>query len=169
LYPGRKEKQASPSAIYTCIYGETAKAPGLKEHFRQKQAKPRCRKGIKDRRGQIPGRVSIDERPKIAGEKSRAGDWEGGIMESAGKNACIAAFADRKTKALPAKIMPDKRARTLNKAAVRAFKPIAAPARNTLTLDNGKEFSAHKSLSEALSRDIYFAHGSGGLTDTPMG
>jgi IS30 family transposase len=30
--------------------------------------------------------------------------------------------------------------------------------RNTLTLDNGKEFAAHKSLSQALGLDIYFAH-----------
>jgi IS30 family transposase len=30
--------------------------------------------------------------------------------------------------------------------------------RNTLPLDNGKEFAAHKSLSQALGLDIYFAH-----------
>jgi IS30 family transposase len=46
----------------------------------------------------------------------------------------------------------------LNKAAVRAFKLVSAPMRHTLTLDNGKEFAAHKSLSEALTLDIYFAH-----------
>jgi IS30 family transposase len=56
-------------------YGLRAKAPVLKEHFRQKQAKPRRWKGTKDRRGQIPDRVSIDERPNIVEEKSRAGDW----------------------------------------------------------------------------------------------
>jgi IS30 family transposase len=39
-----------------------------------------------------------------------------------------------------------------------AFKPIPASMRNTLALDNGKEFAAHKSLSEALALDIYFAH-----------
>jgi IS30 family transposase len=158
VYPGRPEKQASTSAIYTCIYRETAKDPALKVHFRQKQAKPRHRKGVKDRRGQIIGRVSIDERPKIVEEKSRTGDWEGDTIESAGKNAYIATFVDRKTKFLLAKIMPDKTAASLNKAALRAFNPIPARMRNTLTLDNGKEFSAHKSLSQTLMLDIYFAH-----------
>jgi IS30 family transposase len=38
----------------------------------------------------------------------------------------------------------------LNRAAIRAFKPIAAPMRNTLTPDNGKELAARKSLSQAL-------------------
>jgi IS30 family transposase len=31
-------------------------------------------------------------------------------------------------------------------------------ARNTLTLDNGKEFAAHAGLSQALCIDMYFAH-----------
>jgi IS30 family transposase len=95
LYPGRKEKWVSVSTIYTGIYRETVRNPALKVHFRQRQAKPRQRKGGKDRRGQIPDRVSIDERPKIVEEKSRVGDWEGDAVESAGKNAYIAAFVDR--------------------------------------------------------------------------
>jgi IS30 family transposase len=65
---------------------------------------------------------------------------------------------DRKTKLLLAKIMADKSAATLNRAAVRAFKPMPADMRNTLTVDNGKEFAAHKSLSQTLGIDIPFAH-----------
>jgi IS30 family transposase len=158
IYPDQQEKQVSPSTIYRHIYQETAKTPALKVHFRQKQAKPRRRKGAQDRRGQIIDRVSIDERPIIVEEKSRVGDWEGDTVESAGKNAYIATFVDRKTKLLPAKIMPDKREATLKLAAVRAFKPIPADMRNTLTVDKGKEFAGHKSLSQALGIDIYFAH-----------
>jgi IS30 family transposase len=61
------------------------------------------------------------------------------------------------SKFLPAKVMPDKTAAILNKAAVRAFKPVPAPMRNTLTLNNGKEFAAHKELSQTLEIDICFA------------
>jgi IS30 family transposase len=157
-YPDRPEKQASTSTIYKYIYQETSKDPSLKDHFRQKQAKPRKRSGVKDRRGQIIGLVSIDERPKIVEEKSRVGDWEGDTIESAGKSAYIATFVDRKTKFLLAKVMPDKKADTLNKAALRAFRGIPPEVRNTLTLDNGKEFAAHGSLSQTLSIDIFFAH-----------
>jgi IS30 family transposase len=70
-------KQASTSTIYTCLYEETAKDPTLKEHFRQGQGKLWKRKGVKDRRGRIPDRVSIDERPKVVEGKGRAGDWRG--------------------------------------------------------------------------------------------
>jgi IS30 family transposase len=157
-YPDKPEKQASTSTIYRHIYRETAEDPLLKDHFRQKQAKPRKRSGAKDRRGQIIGRVSIDERPDVVEEKRRVGDWEGDTIESAGKSAYIATFVGRKTKFFLAKLMPNKRAETLNKAAVRAFRGIAPEERNTLTLDNGKEFAAHSSLAEALSIDIFFAH-----------
>jgi IS30 family transposase len=53
--------------------------------------------------------------------------------------------------------MPDKTAASLNGAAARAFKPIPAQMRNTLAVDNGKEFTAHKSLSQVLGIDICFA------------
>jgi IS30 family transposase len=86
------------------------------------------------------------------------GDWEGDTVENAGKNTYIATFVDRKTKVLLAKIMPDKTAAALNRAAIRTFKPISAQMLNTLTLDNGKEFAAHKALLQALALDIYFAH-----------
>jgi IS30 family transposase len=59
--------------------------PAVKEHFREKQAKTRKRKGVKDLRGQIVDRVPINERPKIVEERSRAADWEGDTIESAGK------------------------------------------------------------------------------------
>ena len=158
LYPDQEEKKVSASTIYTHLYRETAKDNALKVHFRQKHPKPRKRSGVKDRRGQIIDRVSIDERPKIVEEKSRTGDWEGDTIESAGKTAYIATFVDRKSKMLLAKIMPNKMALTLNKAALRAFRPIPAQKMTTLTLNNGKEFAAHKALSEALDLDIYFAH-----------
>jgi IS30 family transposase len=102
-HPDKPEKQASTPAIYKRLYQEIAGGPPLKDHFRQKQAKPRKRRGTKDRRGQITGRVLIDERPKAVKQKSRAGGWEGDAIESAGKNAYIATFVDRKTKFLLAK------------------------------------------------------------------
>jgi IS30 family transposase len=54
--------------------------------------------------------------------------------------------------------MPNKTAAPLNKAALRAFSSIHQEARNTLTVDNGKAFAAHRGLSAALSIDLYFVH-----------
>jgi IS30 family transposase len=76
--------------IYRQVYQETAKIPSLKVRFRQNHSKLRQRSGIKNRRSRILDRISIDQRPKVVEGKSHAGDWEGGTVESAGKNACIA-------------------------------------------------------------------------------
>jgi IS30 family transposase len=125
--------------------------------FPSKTGKTAPPKGSQRPPRQIPGRVSIDERPNIVEEKSRAGDREGGTIESAGKNACIATFVDRKTKFLLAKLMPDKSAASLNGAAVRVFEPVPAQMRNTLAVDSGKRFAVRRSLSQTLALDIYFA------------
>jgi hypothetical protein len=50
--------------------------------------------------------------------------------------------------------MPDKTAAALNRAAARAFKPIPARMRNTLALDNDKEFTAHRSLPQTLATGL---------------
>jgi IS30 family transposase len=172
-YPDRPEKRSSTSTIYTHIYQGMTKDPSPKDRFGQKQAEPRKRSGAKDRRGQITGRISIDERPDVVEQKSRAGDREGDTVERAGKSAYMATFVDRKTKFLLAKPMPNKRAETVDKAAVRAFRGIAPDARNTLAPDNGKGFAAHGSLPEALSIDIFLripiTGGSGVLTNIPTG
>jgi IS30 family transposase len=42
--------------------------------------------------------------------------------------------------------------------AIRAFKPIPADMRNTLAVDNGKEFAGYKSLPQVPEIDICFAH-----------
>jgi IS30 family transposase len=87
-------------------------------------------------------------------EKVREGDTIGGV----GKTAYIATFVDKTTKLLRGKVMPNKAAATLNRAAVRAFRSIADEYIKTLTVDNGKEFAGHKELSQKLGCDIYFAH-----------
>jgi IS30 family transposase len=54
LRPEQPGKQASTSTVCACLYGETAKDPLLKEHFRQGQAKPRKRKGQKTAADKYP-------------------------------------------------------------------------------------------------------------------
>jgi IS30 family transposase len=46
VYPEQPEKQASPSTVYAYLYREAAKAPELKEHFRQNRASGRGHKTV---------------------------------------------------------------------------------------------------------------------------
>jgi IS30 family transposase len=90
--------------------------------------------------------------------KVRAGDREGDTVEGGGKTGYIATFVDKTTKYLAARVMPDKPARTPNRAVVRAFADLPEEPVKTLTMDSGKEFAAHKAPGERLGCPVYFAH-----------
>jgi IS30 family transposase len=157
-YGKNSEFNVSSETIYAYLYEKIANDSSLKKHFRHPRPKRQKRGGKKERRGKIPDQNPIENRPAIVNEKVRAGDWEGDTVEGAGKSAYIATFVDKTNKMLLARWMPNKMATTLNKAAARAFRDIPEAFRQTLTLDNGKEFAAHKALSDAIACPVYFAH-----------
>ena len=71
---GNSDAQVSPEWIYHCIYADKGSGGDLHKHLRC-QKKRRKRAGGRDRRGLIPNRVSIDERPEIVDQRKRLGDW----------------------------------------------------------------------------------------------
>ena len=157
-YPGQKNRHASTELIYQYLYRCVLTEPNLKVHFRQGQKKRNKRLSGKDKRGCIPNRTFIDERPAIVDEKSRIGDWEGDTIEGGGKKGYIATFVDRKTKFLIAYPLPTKATLGLVKGAKHAFSRIPKGAVKTLTVDNGKEFAAHSQLGIAIGGNVFFAH-----------
>ena len=156
-FPTDPKMKVSTETIYTIIYGKIASGINLKPFLRQGHKKRRKRLSGRDLRGCIPNRVMIDDRPSIVEEKTRCGDWEGDTIEGAGKQGYIATFVDRKTKLLIARKMENKKADTMVISAVKAFKEIPADFRETLTLDNGKEFAGHLEMAKKLDLDIFFA------------
>lgn len=148
----------SHETIYQHVYSRIRAGADLKAHLRQGRKKRRKRLSGKDKRGIIPGRVFIDDRPPIVDRKERIGDWEGDTIEGSRKKGYIATFTERKTKFLVAYPLARKVAADLVLGAESAFRHIPQDKRKTLTVDNGKEFALHKGLSRALKADIYFAH-----------
>ena len=61
--------------IYQYIYADKRAGGDLHKHLRC-QKKRRKRYGSNDRRGKIPNRVSIEQRPDVVDERNRLGDWE---------------------------------------------------------------------------------------------
>lgn len=98
--PEDKEKHVSTETIYKYLYNSLQQEPELRKYFRQGQKKRHKRLLGKHKRGCIPNRKFIGERPLIVETKSRLGDWEGDTIEGAGKKGYIANFVDRKTKFL---------------------------------------------------------------------
>ena len=111
-----------------------------------------------DGRGRIRNRVSIEQRPAKVDSRRRFGDWEGDTVHGAGHSGMIMTCVERKSGFLITSKMKDGTSARLNAAKERAFRIIPPKLRQTLTVDNGKEFAGHEQLSERLQLPIYFAH-----------
>ena len=148
----------SHETIYQYIYEQARQGNDLRIHLRHPRKVRRKRSAAKDRRGIIPGRVFIDDRPPIVDRKYRRGDWEGDTIEGAGKKGYVATFVDRKTKYLIAYKLEHKASKELVRGARKAFRTIPASLRKTITVDNGKEFAAHIELARELGVKVFFAH-----------
>ncbi len=101
--------------------------------------------------------MSIDERPAIVEQRSRIGDWEGDTIIGKKRKSALLTLVERKTLYTLIVKLTGKRADLLAEAAIRELMPLKAKV-NTITLDNGLEFAAHKTIADAVGADIYFAH-----------
>ena len=154
----KAQGQTAPSheRIYQYIYADKRQGGELHQHLRC-QKKRRKRYGKYDRRGQLPNRKSIDERPAVVAEKTRLGDWEADTIIGKSHQQAIVSLVERQSKlTLLAKVERNTE-EAVKQAMIAQLKPLVECV-HTITSDNGREFAAHAAIAEALSADFYFAH-----------
>lgn len=152
-----KKDGISHETVYQRVYADKRAGGGLWTHLRcQKQRRKRYGGG-RERRGQIPNRVSIDERPKVVDHKRRVGDWEGDTVIGARQQQAIVTVVERKTQFLVAGKVERKTAEAVGNAMLEQLRPLKDFV-CTLTMDNGKEFARHEAVAEGLEAKTYFAH-----------
>lgn len=140
--------------IYQFILANKEAGGSLYKHLRcQKQNRKRY--GSNERRGSLPNRRSIEERPEIVEERSRIGDWESDTIIGKGHKQAIVTLVDRKSRLL---LMQKVEKRTAEKVGEATITMLSTKTRKTLTSDNGKEFANHELVAEALKIDYFFAH-----------
>ena len=158
---GQLKKNSKPTVshetIYQFIIDDQKNGGELYKHLRLRRKKRRKRIKNGDHRGQIPNRVSIDDRPAIVDTKERVGDWE--IDTIIGKNhkGAIVTAVERNTKFSCMRHVRKKEASLVARALIDMLKPYENLV-HTLTSDNGKEFSEHVKIADALKAKFYFAH-----------
>lgn len=151
-----RQPAVSPERIYLYIYADKRRGGSLHCHLRS-QKKQRKRYGGYIRRGQIPNRVSIDQRPQIVARKTRFGDWEADTIIGARHQGALLSFTERKSKLVRLFKLESKAAAELKQSSIKLLRPLAARV-HTITVDNGKEFCEHEAIAAALQTRIYFAH-----------
>lgn len=146
----------SPEWIYQYILQDKQSGGDLHNHLRcQKQRKKRY--GAPDRRGQIKGRISIDERPDVVSQRSRIGDWEADTVIGKQGGAVLVTLVERKTRWSTIGKAPNRTAQEVKTVILECLQPLASMVQ-TLTYDNGKEFAQHQEISKELHCSGYFAH-----------
>jgi transposase, IS30 family len=109
-----------------------------------------------DRRGKIPNRRSIEERPAIVDERSRVRDWEADLILGKNHLGVVLTLTERKSRFTLLRTLTSKQANPIRDAIISLLKRDARL--KTITFDNGKEFAGHQQIASALNADCYFAH-----------
>ena len=148
--------QVSHESVYLHVYANKAAGGDLHTHLRSQ--KPRRKRHLcgRDRRGQIPNRRPISERPSHIEGRKQVGHWEGDTVIGAAHKQAIVTLVERRSGfALLAKVS-NKTADLVGRAIEAKLMPLNSRVK-TLTVDNGKEFADHQAIDQALGIQTYFA------------
>lgn len=146
----------SHERIYQFIWHDKKQGGDLYSHLRTQGKCYRKRGSAKDKRGQIVGRIDIENRPKIVEDKSRFGDLEIDLVIGANHQGALLTINDRATGMLKMKKIDNKEAMSVEAATIEILQDWK-PFMHTITSDNGKEFAYHQEIAKALEIDYYFA------------
>jgi len=138
--------------IYKFVYSPYGRQ--LEKHLRYRG---RRKKGKRSKPVKIENRTFIDERPEIANNRARFGDWEGDLIVS-GKNGkgVLLVLHERKSRIPIIEKIMSRKTSVINRYIQQ--KTGGFVCFNSLTIDNDVSFSRHQELSELIGAPVYFCH-----------
>ena len=141
--------------IYQYILSDKKFGGDLYRHLRCRK-KRRKRYGSYDRRGKIPNRISIEERPDVINDRLRVGDWEVDTLFGRGHKHVIVTLTERRSRMALVGKVGGLTAQAVCDVVIGLLTPLADRT-HSLTSDNGKEFALHQKIASQLDLDFYFA------------
>lgn len=117
------------------------------------KGKTRHTKNYEEKRGKIPITHHLIDRPQIANERLRIGDWEADTVLGKLGKACFVTLVDRCSRFLICTTVKAKKATLVSQAIINAL--VNQPV-HTITPDRGKEFAKHQEITDHLKAIIYF-------------
>ena len=149
------EVAVSHEWIYQYVYADKRAGGDLYKHLRC-QKKRRNRYGSYDRRGKIPNKKSIEERPEVVERRERLGDWEMDTIIGKGHRGAVVTLTDRKSRFTLLGQVDQKKSDLVADTTISLLQAVSH--RETATSDNGKEFAEHERIANSLGLEVYFAH-----------
>ena len=142
--------------IYQHVYADKKNGGDLHK-FLRRQKQRRKRYGSKNRRGKIPDRIGIEQRPAIVDQKKRIGDWEGDTIIGKGHKGAIVSLVERKSIYTLLGKVERKKAALVADTEIRLLSPFKDKV-HTITKDNGLEFCDHARVAKEIEAETFFAN-----------
>ena len=158
-FPNQPEMWVSHEAIYRSIYvqGRGALRRELAVCLRTGRGLRRPHRKGDERRGRIPGMVSISERPAEVDDRAVPGHWEGDLLMGQNGKSAVGTLVERKTRFLMLLRLPHGRsALDVEQAMLAATKRLPKVLWKSLTWDRGQEMRRHMQITLATGLEIYF-------------
>jgi len=147
--------EISHETIYIHIWRDKKRGGKLWRYLRQ-PFKRRKRYNTYEKRGYIPGKRHISERPAVIERRSEIGHWEMDTVIGAGDNHCVLSLVERASGAV---LLGKLRRKHITAVNARLIELITAHPGlfKTITADNGTEFHGFDSIEATTGVPIYFA------------
>jgi len=146
----------SHESIYQFLYAEKRAGGSLCARLRaQKPYRKRYGSG-RERRGRIPGRIGIEQRPPAVERRDRIGHWEADTVHGRRRSGAVLSLVERRSRLTRLAKLPRVSAAAVRQGARRRLRPIVH-AVASLTADNGHEFAFHQRIAADLDANFYFA------------
>ena len=151
-----RETCVSHERIYQFIWKDKRQKGNLYLNLRNRGRHYKKRSVIYDKRGIIPNRTDISQRPLEVEQKQRFGDLEIDLIIGKNHKSAILTILDRATGMGKLQQLKGKDADQLAAATIDCLKDWK-PYLYTITSDNGKEFASHQKIAAQLNIDYFFA------------
>ena len=144
----------SVSILYNYIATDRADGGTLYKCLRHKGKK--YKSGVGTNKSKIPNRVSIHKRPEVAAEKQIPGHWEIDTIYGKEQKSYLLTLTDKATKFEIIRKIPNKEAATIYNEMKQIVATTLLPF-ETITSDNGTEFTLHEDISRITRAGFFFA------------
>ncbi len=159
-FPDDLEMRVSHEAIYQSLYvqGRGSLRRELAQCLRTGRAIRRSQRDGEERRGRIPDKVMISDRPAEFSDRAIPGSWEGDlIIGSVSSGSAIGTLVERTTRFVMLLHLPDGHgALAVQEAIITKMAELPEHLRRALTWDQGMEMANHAQIAKATGLKIYF-------------
>lgn len=152
----KREHQVSLSVsiLYNYIAADRDNGGTLYKYLRHSGKKYKSGTGVNT--SKIPNRVSIHKRPDVADEKKIPGHWEIDTIYGKDQKSYLLTLTDKATKFQLIRKIPNKEASTIYNEMEQIIATTLLPF-ETITSDNGTEFTLHEDISRVTGATFFFA------------